>query len=273
MTDITTIPACQFYEIKGTVGPPPETVRSRYEKLFASHSCFTQVVQPFLPPKQPKTPVHIAPRITKTTNIKKQMVGILNIINESNYQKMFNKIRMMINSQNIEYIVTELLTKCCLQVFFIHVFLRLLGNIVSVCERSEKDKIYQTVNSYVNSFVENNEYMLPAKPEGAGAYDSFCMVQKHKSIVIAKNIIISELINVSMVSLTLERYSTYLCEKIDTTSCEQEIEMLLQMMTDLKKRVPKCNISFDYERILSITSNQKIRFITEDLLSILHPMT
>jgi hypothetical protein len=268
MTDLIIITPSIFNIIKSEL-TKNAIIEKKYRDLYAKYKCFSNVsvvtTTPILNTRfnRHKT---VYNSISKPTNLKKQILGILNVINDSNYLKMFNKIRMIITTENTYYITSELLQKCCLQIFYVHIYLKLFMDIYQFLKLDEKKIMLENVNKYVNDFIIKKEYLLIDKeilpPDTA--YDYFCYVQKHKAMINGKNIIILELLKTNILSLKLEDYILYITDELNITICESHIELLLQMLLNIKKS-HSTNITINAKIIFDKTNNQKIKFMINDL--------
>lgn len=265
MTDIIIISPNIFNIIKSDL-IKNDVIEKKYRDLYAKYKCFSNISVVTIPIQNTRYNRHkTVYNISKPTNLKKQILGILNVINESNYLKMFNKIRMIITTENTYYITSELLQKCCLQIFYVHIYLKLFMDIYEFLKLDEKKIMLDNVNKYVNDFIINKEYLLIDKETSQDtAYDYFCYIQKHKSIINGKNIIILELLKTNLLSLKLEDYIVYITGELDITICESHIELLLQMLLNIKKS-HSTNITINAKIIFDKTNNQKIKFMINDL--------
>lgn len=277
MTDIIIIIPSQFNSVKDTINAC-ENITKKYNDLYEKYECFSATSQQMLPVFQPNKNTRITSSTTsrstitrsiKTTLIKaplikRQMIGYLNIINEENYNKIFNKIRLLINSNNIQYITSELLIKSTLQIYYIHIFIKLLNNILDVCDTIERGIVFDTLNQYVTKFIVEKEYKeLPQKLENA--YDYYCSLQKHKSKINAKNIIILESIKMNLIEIKIDNYISYILEELNESDNYDVIEILLQLIIEIKKYYNEYPIIINKERLLSLSDSQRIKFILEKL--------
>jgi hypothetical protein len=262
MTDIIIFDTNFFKEIKQTL-IQDESIKLKYTELFKKYNCFSNN-QPIIHHKHKIIKHYNHHHPIRETNIKKQILGILNLINNSNYLKLFNKIKIIINIDNIKYIISEILNKCCLQIFYVHVFMKLFINIYEISQKDEKDIIIDTVNTYVNNFINNKEYIL-SESVIINAYDYFCFVQKHKSLINAKNIIILELFKYNILLLKQIDYIEFITKELNICICESHIELLLNMLLEIHRSLPIYELDIDYQLILDKTKNQKIKFMVDDL--------
>ena len=277
MTDIILISTSIFYSIKEAL-ILDEKITQKYTDLYNKYDCFSKVHIPSPNVSLSSSNTFVGQRNKfksnnhppiRTTNLKKTIVGLLNIINDTNYLKMFNKIRIIMNPQNIEYIINELLQKCCLQIFYIKIFMKLFMNIYEISQTSEKEIISTIVNLYVNNYVDNKEYKI-TEIVMKNAYDHFCYVQKHKTYMNAKHVLILELFKNNMIKMNIKEYVEYLINEINTCDDETHIEMLLHMITVYIKENLLVNLDIHYNDILEKTANQKIKFMISDLINMQH---
>ena len=86
----------------------------------------------------------------KPKDLNKIILGILNVLNNDNYHKMFTKIRLMKNEHNISKIILEILDKCSIQVFYLNIYMRLIEDIVNICSDIESKIAIEAINKFVN---------------------------------------------------------------------------------------------------------------------------
>lgn len=214
--------------------------------------------------------------------VKRQLKGFLNIINKNNYSKLSNKIKQLVNAENIDVVVAILLDTACCQVFYVSIFYRLLTDVIAASDDTAKRVARNHINSFIEDFVGDKEYMyvIPLDLEvvtSESKYLQFCHLQKHKCLATSKNLVILELLKNRHSAIWNEQlYCTNLLqtitvlqksEEMSNDDIDQNIDIILCMMKDIKNKCRGINI--DPVFFASITSllgeNQRVKFMIEDL--------
>jgi hypothetical protein len=269
MTDIIIILPSIFNIIKSDI-EINEKIKKKYVDIYAKYACFSQILLPppstALPHKHPIRKIYNT-RPIRIINLKKQILGILNIINESNYLKLFNRLKLIITSDNITYIITELLQKCALQIFYVDIFIKLFINIYEFIQKDDKQIVINIINKYVYDFIEKKEYILVEDViiKNNTKYDDFCASQKHKALINAKNLIIIYLFKYKLIELSEHDYFTFIVNELNKCENESEIELLLNVVLTIQKYRPAIRLNINFKDILNKTSNKKIKFMINDI--------
>lgn len=263
--DIRTISATDFYRYQTISG----INKKRYDDLIATYSCFTSSSSFHVVKKYNKNATYNIKRVHK--DIKRSLMGLLNIINTENYKIIFEKVKFLIKQENLNTIIVEILHKSCLQVFYLHVFTRLIKDIINICGISEKKTIYDTICLYVSDFLQKREYIFKCDSTvEVEPYAMFCMIQKHKMLIQNKNILIVEMFKNSLITdMNVEQYISFIFGELQT-SYENELHMdiLVQILLDIGRENTLTGyvILFDKEKMLSVECNKKLTFMRENLM-------
>jgi hypothetical protein len=261
-------------------------VKSRYETLFQSAECFFStgfVSKPF--PSKPKPRGHHLPsplppsasanfrrpyikpvkKINpfEKTHIKK-VKCILNVINASNYLKQFNKMKFVMENDNITDIVPLILETGVIQIFYINIFINLLVDIA----KNYRSEVESYVNQFVRTFLDSRlifETANPITPSNTD-YDVFCATQKQKSIKISTGIMILNLINAGFTKIDIATYvETLISICNENKNDELMVDTILQILVECKKLFG--SVSFDViDHLKSFVTNSKSKFLVDSLL-------
>lgn len=210
--------------------------------------------------------------------IERVILGILNIINNDNYDRILNKLRLVATEENITNIINEILNKCCSQFFFMKVFLKLIIDLVNVTGYHEIMMV--NINNFIDSFVLNNEYLYIKNVEDKKTdYDNFCNDQKHKSYTLAKNLLIFELLKTNICTgIDMDRYILYFFDNLKNTNTEDHYhnDLLLNILLDILK---KTNVEVNqdiyielhdyFQEYKNIVSSKKIEFLIVEILDLI----
>jgi len=259
----------------------------KYNKLFG-YDCFSNKIiykdKPYrcLNDKNDKKNFRHRERDNRRKPIEKIILGILNIINNDNYDKILNKLRLVATEENITSIINEILNKCCSQFFFMKVFLKLIIDLVNVTGYHEIMMV--NINNFIDSFVINNEYLYIKELEDKNKnkktdYDNFCNNQKHKSYTLSKNLLIFELLKTGICTgIDIDRYILYFFDNLKNTTTEDHYhtDLLLNILLDILKQN---NIEiqqdiyielYDYfKEYKNIVGSKKIEFLIIEILDLI----
>lgn len=228
-----------------------DEIEKKYANLFTTFDCFLNKgpITLFVPRDKDSRPKHfqqsqhhrhhtketVRERKRKDKTIDETIMGIVNIINASNYSKMFNTIRLMSNDNNISIITKVIIVNTCNNPFYINLFTKLIIELAMIS--TYKEIILCELTNFIHCFIEKEEYIFKPKANNSG-YDIFCDQQKHKSYVLCKNNFILKLhvdgIHKTNVTDYLNHFINELAgDKIDD---EYHKTLLLQLLMDCMKQ-------------------------------------
>lgn len=212
--------------------------------------------------------------------IKRQLQGLLNVINTNNFNKIFNKIKLYVNEDVLDVITDVILDTACCQVFYISIFYNLLMEIRNFVNDTGRTIIDNQISRYVNDYISDELYLYKSHgtivaPENK--YHEFCIVQKHKCLATSRNHVVMEIIkNKHVNDWTLQTYCDNLCYTITNLeytivedSLEVNVDILISMIKDLKQKDKNIKISSSsISNIKSLLNNsQRLKFMVEDIAS------
>lgn len=269
-----------------------EELREKYRKnLFEKYECFSSAITVNAtqhtkkgPPEYrfkgvvKRKPAHVShesldttPRNLPPKSLHRTIMGILNIINESNYAKNLTKIRLLSTEGNIRTIVKEIMHKCCIQAFYLGThFVKLLKDMITLSGYAEiiRDEIMKFVETFMQSDVDY--YFHKARQENETEYDHFCNEQKHKVYALAKNNLVIALIKEGIVPIDINEYFIYFTKEIQRC---HESDVIIQILIDIVKiqrqEIHK-ELLMDLYRQLNLENydnekHKKIGFMIEEL--------
>ncbi len=157
-----------------------ESHLKKYEAIFNGYNCFLSEHTIGVTPNSKKKHNHsIRPPINRRINKDptKAIIAFLNIINLDNFNKVFSKLRLIIDNNNLNMIILTILEKCCKSSFFINVYIKLLIDL----------QHFYDIKSNITGFAKTAIYkidMIKDNNNNDKEYDIFCALQKHKSYVL-----------------------------------------------------------------------------------------
>lgn len=267
--EIQIVKPTEFHKRKSLVEIPGD-IKEKYTKLFQQYNCFSDnaviVIQPSVTFKQVAKKSHPSILRKEPKTVKKHMLGILNVINDDNYRKMLLKTKIYINKDNIKEIFEEILDKCCYQIFYIHVYMSLIRDLMISFSEKEHTVAVSVVNEFILKFVSSGYLLEINKTEDS--YHDFCILQKKKMSITAKNLMLIHLLETTdfVKVTTFKSYSDMIYSAfLSNIHINPEIaDVLLQMLIELAKK----GIMFNCSIMTQINSNQKLKFMIDDLMKI-----
>ena len=247
------------------------SIVEKYKSFFQQYNCFSDnavvVVQPVISKVIKRHPIASS---KKDKSVKKIMLGILNVINETNYKKMLLKAKIFVSSDNLKEVFQEILEKCSFQVFYLSIYSSFIKDLVQSLSDSERQVAMNVINQFLSEFIKEG-YMLQI-PKTEDSYHDFCIMQKNKMLIVSKTMILIELsINTTYVTIvTLQAFtdkvfSDLLNEMNKPQNNSEIISTFLQILLELAKQ----NVHLDKSKLMDISTiqtNQKIKFMIIDLI-------
>lgn len=288
MTELVQYSKDDFSRIKGLIQIPQE-IKDKYEQLFADHECF-QHASFLIPFKFQKDKKNIGLKQLDSRDNKKRQIfhkiqrrplatdigdkhfskrvkGLLNIINDTNYEKQINKLIFTIEHDNVDAIISIVMSTSVLQVFYIGIFIRILNDI---SKTSYKHNVKNEIDMFIHNFFANKEMYLSTIDTTTSDYDIFCFKQKHKVLTVSKAIVILHLIKHDLTTFTLQQFVENITNDIDNAlnmPDDHTFDIILQILLEAKKIMdwkPPLGI---FEVSKPKTLSKKIEFMCAQLLA------
>lgn len=266
MSDLLVVHPVEFYQHKDST--IDHAFVDKYKELFAKYNCFSENAVVIIQSATTNINKHKKyPNIIKKEQktLKKQLLGILNVINEDNYKKMLLKTKILITTDNLKEVFTEILDKCVCQIFYLSIYSAFIKDLMGSLSDSERQMATTIINDFVNDFM-NDGYIIQI-PKTDNSYHDFCALQKAKMQIISKNLIILDFLNNStLITVTSNPaygnkiYSTFL-NYINTNT--EIADVLLQMMVDISKYD---STFYDKDVLSQIKTTNKLQFMIDSIL-------
>jgi hypothetical protein len=271
MTDIICIPVEVFLQLKSKVEADSK-INQQYAHLITSYPCFTTTVTHLhfeQRSRVTKVHKHFQARqqhahegrrrtVIVTNDPLKKIKGLLNIVNTSNFERVNRKLQLTIDEANAHSVCMLLINTACSQIFFVHVFMKLLYHCMQT-----SPKMLNTCTTFVDDFFHNSNTHI----EGVDTQD-FADYQKQKRHTINQAVIVMEIIkNKYAKQYNVQHFLTFILNKLQSSQSTVEIDILLSILIEVRKR--SANVRFETEKFAGIDSiccDQRIRFMVETLL-------
>jgi hypothetical protein len=206
--------------------------------------------------------------------LRRQLKGLLNVINKNNFNKIFNKIKPLIADDNTSIITDVILDTACFQVFYIKIFLGLLDEVIKLSSEQGKSIVGDCISKFINDFISDELYMY--KTSGShNKYHEFCLLQKHKCLVTSRNHVMLELIKSGHCQeWTVQSYCDNLLMTVSnlqyyeyTSNVESNIDIIICMVKDIKTKDPNVRITQAHIDTLKtlLNNSQRLKFIVDDI--------
>ena len=277
----------EFYEAKDSI-KVSECLTEKYLKIFQNYECFLPHCKVASTSQCKSVPFKTISSKKKTGGfhevheksfsgnkpIEKTILGILNVVNASNYAKNLNKIRFNSSEKTIEVIISEILHKCCLQIFYVNIFIKLIKDMISLSGYS--DIIKTKIKMFVGTFSQNEDELILKKPttvEKHTEYDIFCLEQKFKNYSIAKNTLINYLHAERLIlDFDINEYFNNFCSKVEYTSSDIIVQILIQIIKINSKDIQielKQSLKDSLLKMHNNVINMKLNFLIQELINML----
>lgn len=250
-------------------------VKAKYDELFSNYDCFSKSNQAYHPPKLSNTHPERHHRHhdekkqrpeKPPKDFKKYLTSYLNKLNQTNYEKILSKARIMITQDNMNESIHIVLNNCGVQQLYMTQLVRMIQDLCRLtgCSR----QIKEALRSYYQSFIESGAYRYTLREETQhDEYLMFCDMQKHKAKVI------------NLTSTWMHIWKTYpdlladqskeyvqlfareLTQPLDDYHLDLYLNVLYECGKEHKQYVNECNIGWD--DLLSSVTQSKIKFLIE----------
>lgn len=262
MTDIIIISHSDFYKKKKS---EESIYAEKYRDLFQKYNCFSDNAVVIVQTQQVVVKTYRKTNIKKENkSIKRIMLGILNVINEDNYNKMLFRTKILITSDNLKDILVEILDKCVCQIFYLSIYSAFIKDLIACLSDIDKQNAINIINEFIDKFV-NNGYILTIY-KSDNTYNDFCMMQKHKTEILSKNMMLLEFLTTTnyLVNVTIESYSDKIFKIfLEHVNVNNEIaDVLVQIMLEISKK----GYVFDKNILKKIKTINKLQFVINDLI-------
>jgi len=235
-------------------------IKEKYKLLFDKFECFSNIIQRNNIKKHHHHHHHISlPNPNKKPkDITRTITGLLNILNNTNYNKIFMKLKLQIQNDNIVYIMNEILNKSVLQIFYLDIYTKLITDIINFFYN--KELLYEILKNFILSYLCEHNFDIS---EENIEYNDFCLNQKKKLGIISTNKLILNIIKCYPHIMDIKVYSRYIDNFINTS----RLHVLVPIITDIV-------VIMDYKdfnnlHLLTKGDNisQKSKFMITDLLN------
>lgn len=267
MTDIICISPKTFLQAKSTI-KVDQKIRDLYETLVSTHACFSSITPQYEPHarvqrqhKHIHSKQHSESRkpISSTTDPLRKVKGLLNLVNTTNFDKVNRKLQFILNDKNAHDVCMLIINTACMQIFFVHVFMRLLNHSIQTTP-----KITETCVTFVDTFFKNDAFLAI---EGSDTQD-FADYQKSKKLAINTAVIVMEMIkNQHARQYRVQHFLEHILDKLQQPKNDTEIDLLLSILVEVKKR--STNLKFDKTKLQHVRSrsiDSRLQFMLETLL-------
>lgn len=283
MTDFIQYNKESFFAIKNTI-LLEDSIKDKYDIIFNSHDCFNNMI--FISIVKNKKDIGSFPKnIVKlnTQDVKRKIFmkpirkpidstengyikkckSILNIINDTNYTKQLSKLKFLIDNDNIDEIIEVIVNISILQVFYIHIFVKLLTDI------NQNHKIRKFLNEYIMSYLDKGFCYNFDNVQSSNEYDMFCDIQKHKTRMISTGKVMFIYIHNSLCDISKKEFINIIMSNIlRYNDNELIIDVCLNILkecksicTNIHNEIPNNIINIVNKDVL----NTKLLFLIEKL--------
>lgn len=285
MTDIIVISPTAFDVVKKSISIDT-SIKTKYDQIFEKYECFfkTNIGPKNVDVKHNKYnhqarkdsyhTVEAAaskPRPKKQRTLNQEILGLLNILNKSNYPKVLSKFRLLSTKENISFLIEEILNKCCLQIVYVNFYTQLLVDLIDMSGYSSQ--IIKAVEVFYKSLLES-DYVMFCCESSKEDYDAFCLEQKHKQLVKARNNLILTLHKKNILMIDINEYISFVLVHLQKSLTDSfHLDLILSVIVDIvSSSKDKINFYNNFKLIshlktvLDSPPNKKITFTCENIL-------
>lgn len=224
--------------------------------------------------KRPQLKALSEAKTDNETVLRRQLKGLLNVINKNNFNKIFNKIKPLVVDENTSIITEVILDTACFQVFYIKIFLNLLDEVIKLSSDEARYTVDECISKFINDFINDELYMYQSSGSH-NKYHEFCLLQKHKCLVTSRNQVMLELIKSGHCKdWTIQSYCDNLLMTVSnlqydeyTSNVESNIDIIICLVKDIKTNDPAIRISqANIDTLKTLLNNsQRLKFIVDDI--------
>lgn len=287
MTDIIVISPTTFDAVRKSI-IIDTNIKTKYDQIFEKYECFfkTNIGPKNVDVKHSKynhqtrskdacyhsvDPVAIKPKPKRQRTLNQEILGLLNVLNKSNYNKVLSKFRLLSSKDNISFLIEEILNKCCLQIAYVGYYTQLLLDLIEVSGYSSQ--IIKSVEIFYKNLLES-DYLIFHNEHTKDDYDTFCSEQKHKHLVKAKNSLILILHKNNILTMNVNDYINFVLMHLQKSLKDTfHLDLILSVIVDIVSSArDKINFHNHFKLISTLKSvldnppNKKITFTCENVL-------
>lgn len=237
MTNLLVINPVEFKLRDVTSGYLESNTIKIISELFTAHSCFRDDVQPVLFNRS--TGTHKAkshhhgkpPQKYKPTSygerLDRDVGGLLNKINNSNYNVIEEKLLRLINASNVDSIVMFILKKTYQQDVYTELFIKMLKKILNIHKT-----MFKYVQELSNNFTEVQACLFDQVYKlDYSNYDDFCKFGKLKTEILVRQHVLHLLFD--MVTFDVQQYINFLQTLLQQSAkCSQHVTNVVLTLID-----------------------------------------
>lgn len=270
--DVIQIPCEVFYFNKPSL--LDTNIQDKLIDILAGYDCFKENYTPrfvtktkYIPNLDKRT-VGIRPLkvISNESQSTKDILSLLNKLNDSNFNTISRKFIRNITDSNINQIIDRIAMLCHRQHSYIHVYTSLLQKILmhhnSSCVYKSIDDVYITEKSNIKSLILHVEQIR-------SDYDSLCSDLKLRETIAGTNLFIIHLINKDLIKTPIHGYFMYLLSLIEEFGHNHpSTEVLVQLLFDYFRLNPNMEHLHMLRRLhkkIEPSLNTKTRFKLMDI--------
>lgn len=267
MTDLIKIPKSIFYSYKEDYNSDTSDVAKKYDAVYSKFTCFTNpsVVLITKPPRKHQS--NNTERKYANKDIYKIILGFLNVLNNANYAKIVNKLSLLITPETIQIIVNEILRICTIQIFYVKLYIQLLRDLLERCCSAERIIAFMCIKKYGADYFAKKEWIYKKKLANS-QYADFCLLQKFKTHILAKNTLLLRLHHEFDDKLMPETYLNDLLNDLEMLP-QDNITLILELLLLLTPTYKTMVSSTALTKLTAIEyTSKKNQFIVQELLKV-----
>jgi hypothetical protein len=247
-------------------------LKTKYDNIIKDHECFhakpapTHYVHKARFVKKPQHNSHHEGRTMKDPV--KSMQCLFNILNDSNYSKIFHKMKFLVSNDNLISVINKILKCGVTHKTYRKHFLRLILDLFHIWDR---EAISTTIKEFFNDFIMNNKRLCMEKTDTTTDYDVFCLEQKHKQKMLNTNMLLLDAYDMfaGKINVDVEGCVARVMQELQEVIMEDRlIDIFLQMLVQYAEH-KTINMTEHKDTIVALPKHHlsvKNRFLFENVI-------
>lgn len=281
MTELISYTRDDFMRVKEVCDACPET-KSKYESLFVCLECFNnnfvvkhhvkrgEQVRPHRAQGvQPHSLMHRKHFVRQPRRIVnggdsshiRKAKSVLNIINASNFDKLYNKLKFVVSNENVNEVVPLVLEVGVQQRFYIGIFI----NILMGMAKEYKAEVEAHAARFVSGFIDDVLTLELSEEEAMSEYDRFCAEQKLKQHKVSSGVMALHIIKSGLFKMKLQEFVDSLVMACKEKRTETVFDVVISILAENKGLNGSRAIVLERRELDCFAGTTKLRFMLDDI--------
>lgn len=162
--------------------------------------------------------------------VSRETVSILNKINDSNFDVIFDKLQRFCDVNNAEIIANKIIFKCCTQEYYADIFLKMLQFLHQKFPTQLDAVFTEFKKQTLDGFQHDTEGM---SIKAQSTYDEYCDFVLERNILVQKHKILMIFVLQNLIDIDIKAYIDLLCLELKTSGSVIKIDLIATIMTQV----------------------------------------